>query len=547
MALHVPKAPGFASMLKEGSRHFSGVEEAVNRNISACKEFAESLRSCYGPCGMNKMVINHIEKLFVTNDAATIINELDVEHPAAKIMVLASQMQEQEVGDGTNFVILMAGALLEGADELLRMGLTPAEIGDGYEMALDKATEILPTLTVGEVKDFRDEKQIYNAIRTAVMSKQLGNEDLIANLITKACSSILPEKQTTFNVDNVRVCKILGSSIQKSEVVQGLVFKRLVETAIIKKTNAKVAVFTCPVDIQQTETKGTVLIKTAKELMDFSQGEDALLESQIKAIADSGASVVVTGGKIGDMALHFLNKYNLMAVRLLSKFDLRRVCKAVNASAYPKVEKPREEDLGFADEVYVDELGDTSIIVIRVGTTESRISTIVLRGATDNYLDDIERAINDGVNTFKAITRDGKLLPGGGACEIELARQIEVFGETLPGLEQYSVKKFAAALESFIKIFAENSGRKSNEVLARIIAAHHEGKKNIGFDIDDDSEDSLCDVQERGIVDSYNGKAWALQYATQAACTILKVDQIIMAKRAGGPKARDAKGADDED
>lgn len=151
--------------------------------------------------------------------------------------------------------------------------------------------------------------------------------------------------------------------------------------------------------------QGTVLIKTARELMDFSQGEEAMLENQIKAIADSGASVVVTGGKIGDMALHFLNKYNLMAIRLLSKFDLRRVCKAVNASACPKVEKPNPEDLGFVDEVYVDEMGDTSIIVFKVGRKESKIATIVLRGATDNYLDDIERSIDDGVNTFKCITR----------------------------------------------------------------------------------------------------------------------------------------------
>jgi len=497
---------------------------------------------------MNKMVVNHIEKLFVTNDAATIMNELDVEHPAVKIMVLASQMQEQEIGDCTNFVILLAGALLDGADELLKMGLTPAEIADGYEMALDKVTEILPTLTVGEIKDFRDEKQVLPAIRSAIMSKQLGNEDLLAKLITTACISIIPDKQTSFNVDNVRVCKILGSSLHRSEVVQGLVFKRNVDTMIIKKANAKIAVFTCPIDVMQTETKGTVLIKTAKELMDFSQGEEALLENQIKSIADSGASVVVTGGKIGDMALHFLNKYNLMAIRLLSKFDLRRVCKAVNASAYPKVEKINNEDLGFADEVYVDELGDTSVVVIKVGRSESKISTIVLRGATDNYLDDIERAINDGVNTFKGICRDGRLLPGAGACEVELARQVEAFGETLPGLEQYSVKKYASALESFIKVLAENSGRKSNEIVARINAAHHEGKKNIGFNIDDSSTDGLIDVQETGVVDMFLGKSWALQYATQAACTIMKVDQIIMAKRAGGPKPRDAKGpAQDQD
>jgi len=256
--------------------------------------------------------------------------------------------------------------------------------------------------------------------------------------------------------------------------------------------------------------------------------------------------VVVAGGKIGDLALHFLNKYNIMAVRLLSKFDLRRVCKATDASAYPKVETPSKEDLGYADEIYVDEVGETPVVVFRVGGKESRISTIVIRGATDNFLDDIERAINDGVNTFKGITRDGRLLPGAGATEIELARQITTFGDTLPGLEQYSVKKFASALEAFIKVFSENSGMKSNEVLARIYAAHHEGKATVGFNIDDESN-GMCDVSEEGLVDLFITKSWAIQYATNAANTILKVDQIIMAKRAGGPKPRDAKGGDQDD
>jgi len=454
-------------------------------------------------------------------------------------------MQEQEVGDATNFVIIFCAALLEGAGDLLQMGLTPSEIVSGYEMAMDKALEIMPTLVSEEIKDFRSEEEVLKVVRSAVMSKQLGNEDILAKLITRACVSILPEK-TTFNVDNVRVCKILGSGLSKSEVVQGLVFKRNVESTIIKKSNAKVAVYSCALDVTQTETKGTVLIKSAKELKSFSAGEEALLENQIKDIADAGVSVVVSGGKIGDMAMHFLNKYNIMAVRLMSKFDIRRVSKATNASVYPKVEKPDVEDLGYADEVYVDEVGDTAVVVFRIGTTESRISTIVLRGATDNYLDDLERAVNDGVNAFKAVTRDQKLLPGGGAVELELARQISNYGDTLPGLEQYSVKKYASAFEGFIKVFSDNSGMKASEVLAKLYALHHEGKTTQGFNIEDES-DGTVDVKEKGIVDVYLAKYWAIQYATNAANTILQVDQIIMAKRAGGPKARPAKGADADD
>lgn len=196
--------------------------------------------------------------------------------------------------------------------------------------------EILPSLVCYEVKDYRDEEQIKVGIKTAIMSKQYGNEVPLTSLITKACVSIIPEK-TTFNVDYVRVCKILGGGLSSSEVVQGMVFKRQVEGDVTRKEAAKVAVYTCAIDVMQTETKGTVLIKSADELMKFSRGEESLLESQIKAIADSGAAVIVSGGKFGDMALHYMNQYNLMAVRIPSKFEIRRLCKTVGATAIPKL------------------------------------------------------------------------------------------------------------------------------------------------------------------------------------------------------------------
>jgi T-complex protein 1 subunit theta len=243
------------------------------------------------------------------------------------------------------------------------------------------------------------------------------------------------------------VCKIIGSGLFSSQLVQGMVFRRQVESNIIKKESCKVAIYTCPVDALQTETKGTVLIKTAEELTNFSRGEETQLENQIKAIADSGASVVVAGGKIGDMALHYINKYDMMAVRLMSKWDIRRLARATGATALPKMTPPTAEELGRADSVQMEELGDTQVVVFKVGDNESRVSTIVIRGATDNYMDDIERAVDDGVNVFKGICKDGRLTAGGGATEIELARQVGQWGETHAGLEQYSINKFAEARE----------------------------------------------------------------------------------------------------
>ncbi|KAL0276289.1 UNVERIFIED_CONTAM: hypothetical protein PYX00_003888 [Menopon gallinae] len=543
MALHVPKPPGVMQMLKDGARYFQGLEESVFRNISACKEFAQTVRTAYGPNGMNKMVINHIQKLFVTNDAATIMKELDVEHPAAKLMILASEMQEREIGDGTNFVIIFCGALLEAAEDLLRMGLTPSEIAEGYELALEKTLEILPSLACYEIKNINDENDISKGIKTSIMSKQYGEEDFLSKLVAKACLPIMEDKKA-LNVDSVRVCKILGSGLSASQIIKGMVFKNVVQGDVVKKENAKVAVYTCPIGVPQLETKGTVLIKSAQELQDFSRGEEVLLENQIKAIADAGVDVIVSGAKYGDMAIHYLNKYKIMAVSLTSKFNVRRLCKSVGATALPRMTPPTKEELGHADCVFVDELGDTSVIVFKVEEYKSKITTIVVRGSTENYMDDIERAIDDGVNTCKAITRDGKFVPGAGATEIELARQISSFADTRPGLDQFSIKRFAMALEIFPKTLAENSGINANETVSKLYTAHEDGKKTYGFVID--GEDGVKDTTEKEIYDLYLTKYWGFKYAVNAACTILRVDQIIMAKRAGGPKTKQPGGSDDE-
>lgn len=546
MALHVPKAPGFAQMLKEGAKHYAGLEEAVYRNIAACVQLSKTTRSAFGPNGMNKMVINHLEKIFVTNDAATMLKELDVEHPAAKMLVFASKMQEQEAGDGTNWVLMFAGALLEHSEQLLKMGLSVPEVVDGFTLALAKADEILPTLVCDKVKDLRNKDEVVKAIRSSIMSKQFGNEDFIAGLVAEACISILPVS-SGFNVDNIRVCKIEGSGLYTSTWLRGMVFKRLVESDVTSVLDAKIAAYTCPIDIMQTETKGTVLIKSAKELMDYSKGEEDLLEAQIKAIADSGANCIVAGGKVGDMALHFLNKYKIMAVRLMSKFDLRRLCKAVGATPLPKMTPPTPSELGGCDKVYIDELGDTNIVVFKQDSEEAAIATVIVRASTDNIMDDVERAIDDGVNTFKALTRDPQLVPGSGATEIELARRISQYGETLPGLEQYAVKKFGEALEIFPITLAENAGVKSTELIAKLYAEHqYEGGVRMGFDVDAGGV-ATTDAFQKGILDLHLVKHWGLKFATNAASTVLKVDEIIMAKPAGGPKPPKKEGWDNDE
>lgn len=531
MALKVPKSQQ-GSLFKSGSKHMAGLEESVLKNVEACVDLARITRSSFGPNGMNKMVINHLEKLFVTSDAATIIKELEVQHPAAKMLVLNSRMQEQEVGDGTNFVLIIAGALLEQAQSLIQMGLHPSEIIRGYTLGARFCEAELPNMVVETVKDVRNKEEMVRALKPVLMSKQYGNEDLLTDMIVTAAQMVLPAKVTSFNPDNVRVCKILGSGNSTSKVVKGMVFNRSTEGSVTKQTQAKIAVFNCPMDFSQTETKGTVLLKNAQELLDFSEGEESIIAKQIADIAATGVKVVVAGGKVGDLVLHFLNKHDIMVVRLLSKFDLRRLCKAVGATPLPRVGPPTAEECGFCESVKLVELGGTRVCVFDQEAEDSRIATIIIRGSTRNTMEDIERAVDDGISVFKALCEDGRLLAGAAACEMALAQRLGKKADQTAGLEQYALRKFSEALEVVPAALAENVGFKSSEILAKLHAKHQAGESSAGIDIAAEYADTI-DATAAGIFDALNTKIWALRLAAEAACTVLRVDQIIMSRPAG--------------
>lgn len=535
MALHVPQSQ-MAGMMKKGTQHHEGVEEAVYRNIQACKDIAKITQTSFGPNGMNKMIINHLDRLFVTNDAATIIRELEVEHPAAKLLVLASQQQEHEVGDGTNFVLMFAGALLGKAEGLLRMGLSPAEILGGYEKACDKALELLPDIVCYTAKNVRDQTEMEMCLKSCLASKQYGYEDFLGKLVATACIEAVPEDRVDFNVDNVRCAKIQGMGVLSSTITKGMIFRREAAGEVTKIKKAVVVVYSGPVDMVQTETKGTVLIKTAEELKSFSKGEEDMLESQIVAMKTAGANVVVTGSKFGEMAEHFLNKHGMMMVKILSKHELRRLCKTIGATPLPRMTAPAATELGHCDEVAVEEVGDVRITAFRQDAEKAHLSTIIIRGSTNNSMDDIQRAVDDGTNVFKQITRDPRFLPGAGAAEIALASQLTEYGLAQPGLDQYAIQAFAEALECVPHTLAANAGIKAKDVVATLYAAHAKGEKNAGFD-NTAEVPAVVDTASKGIMDNFSTKFWGLRFATNAANTVLRVDQIIMAKKAGGPKA----------
>ncbi|MCJ1310588.1 T-complex protein 1 subunit theta [Agyrium rufum] len=587
MSLSMPSAPN-SGLFKQGYNNYESEDGAVVRNIEACRAIAQTVQTSLGPYGRNKIVINHLQKMILTSDAATILRELDVVHPAAKLLVMASQQQEAEMGDATNMVIVLAGELLKKAEELLRIGLKTSDIVLGYERAQGEALKVLDQLVVDKVKDIRSSSELSKAIRTVIASKQSGSETQLASLVAEAVLAVLPKNPANFNVDNIRVVKIMGGSLAQSRVVKGMVFAREPDSSTKKARKAKVGVFSCPIDISQTETKGTVLLKSAQEMLNFTKGEEHQLEAIIKELHDSGLRVVVAGSSVGELAMHYLNRFGIFVIKILSKFELRRLCRVVGATPLARLGAPMPDEMGSVDIVETLEIGGDRVTVFRQENDATRTATIVVRGATQNHLDDIERAIDDGVNVVKAITRDARLVPGAGATEMQLVERIGSYGEKTPGLMQYAIKGYAEAFEVIPRTLAESAGLDATEVLASLYTTHHKAavaasrpkqvngttkKKQesssesdddeeededeeddeeeededdeedeedddwmLGVDLENEDGSGTLDAKDEGILDLLICKQWAIKLATEAARTVLSVDQIIVARQAGGPK-----------
>ena len=551
MALN--SAAGLSGLLKDGHESLEGLDAATLRNITAAKELSRIVSTSLGPNGMNKLVVNHLEKITVTSDCATIVRELEIDHPAAKMLSLAANMQDDECGDATNLTVSFAGELLAGTEELLRSGLHTSEIIAGYKKAGEKLNEILPKLVTKAVdlnanganaNDSTQEAQLAEAIMPVLAAKQFGSDVVLAPLVARACLATASGKKSkaiSVNPEQIRVVKILGGKMEQSQVIHGFVALRTAETTITSVQDAKVAVFGCGMEASGTEAKGTVLMKNADDLKGYNKTEEVKMEEIIKSIADTGVKVIVSGGSVSEMAMHFIERYNMMCIKIGSKWELRRLCSAVNANALVRLGPPTPDEMGYADQVAVEEIGGRPVTIFR--QTKSledgcRLATIMLRASTTNVLMDLQRAVDDGVHACKQICRDGRLVPGAGATEMELAVQIRKYADSCPGLDQYAIRAFAKTLEFTPKILAENAGLNAAHVLAGLSAAHANGNAQAGVDIegglDGTSDNSSGILVENGILDILSTKLSAFRLAIDAALTVLKVDQIIMSKRARG-------------
>ena len=541
-SMNLNAAAGLSGMLKSGHKHLSGPDATVVRNVEAARDLSRIVSTSLGPNGMNKLVVNHLERIIVTSDCAAIVRELEIEHPAAKMLSMASDAQDKECGDGTNLTVSFAGELLGQTEDLLRMGLHASEIVEGYKKAGERLLELLPALAVETVDDPRDRDSLLSVVSPVLSAKQYGSEDVLAPLVVDACLGTMGSSSSSgrpsVNPDSVRVSKILGSNVAESRVIRGFVALRGSESTVTSAADAKITIFGCGIEASGTEAKGTVLMKNADDLKGYNKSEEKRMEETIKAIADTGCKVVLSGGTVSEMALHFIERYGLMCLRCPSKFDLRRLCTASGATALVRLGPATPDEMGHCDSVRVEEVGGRKVTIFSQdeagGDGGCRLSTILLRASTSSTLADLERAIDDGVHAAKMACRDGRLVPGAGATEMELSVQIKNYADTCPGLDQYAVRAFARALEVVPRTLAENAGLDGSAVLAALGAAHANGNAMAGVDIEA-AETGRNGVDEATAVrDLLNTKSNAFRLAIDAALTVLRVDQIIMSKPAGG-------------
>lgn len=535
-------AAGLGGMLKDGHQHYFDDDAndggaVVARSISAACELSRMLSSSMGPQGRNKLIVNHLEKIIVTSDCASILKEIEVEHPAAKLLELSVEQQETECGDGTNLTLMFAGELLNATLDLMKtMGWRhKADILEGYHIAAQKLlTELLPESCVVEtvahpstgpeaLQKLRD-----YVLKPVVGSKQYGTEDLLSDLIGQACQIVLKKGDTSevLQPSSVRTVKLLGGNVSQSACIQGFVAQRGVETTKTYCKDAKLAVFASGVEASSTEAKGTVLMKTADDLKNYNRTEEAKMEDIIQGIAESGVQVIVTGGTISDMALHFIEKYGLVALKLSSKWELRRLCQATGATALVRLGAPTPDEMGTATVEQKSVGGKTVTVFENEVDGSSKIATLVLRASTSSVLNDLDRAVEDGVHAVQMACKDGRLVYGGGACEMECAVQLDKLADQHPGLEQYAIRAFAKSLECVGRTLAENAGWDAIQVMADLRAAHVNGQDDAGVDITAKSKVGSTSMKDACVYDLMYVKRSALKLAIEAATTVMKVDQV---------------------
>ncbi|MBA7502578.1 60 kDa chaperonin [subsurface metagenome] len=526
-------------VLPEGARRVVG-RDAQRMNIMAARVIAEAVRTTLGPRGMDKMLVDSLGDVVITNDGVTILKEMEVEHPAAKMMVEVAKTQDDEVGDGTTTAVIVAGELLHEAERLLDQAIHPTVIASGYRMAAEKSQEILNELA-DEVTIEKEELLKQTAMTAMTGKKAESAREKLASLAVRAVKQIADKTDGGYiiDIDYIGIEKKPGESTEDSQLIQGVILdKERVHPGMPKQVkNATIVLLDCALEIKKTETDAEIRVTRPDQLRAFLDEEESMLKKMVDQIVASGANVVICQKGIDDIAQHYLSKVGIYAIRRAKKSDMVKLARATGGKVVTTIEDLTSADLGKAGLIEERKIGDDKMTFVE-GCKNPKAVSLLVRGGTEHVVDEIERAVHDAISVVSSAIEDGKIVTGGGAPEIELAKRLRRYAETVGGREALAVNGFANAIEAIPRTLAENAGLDSIDMLVELRAKHESPNgKNFGIEV---YKGEVTNMVEIGVIEPLRTKTQAIKSAGEAAIMILRIDDVISASKRempppGGP------------
>ncbi len=522
-------------ILKEGTQRTQG-RDAQRVNMMAARAVAEAVRTTLGPKGMDKMLVDTLGDVTVTNDGATILGEIEVQHPAAKMMVEVSKTQDEEVGDGTTTSVVLAGELLKRAEELIEKNIHPTLIVQGYKKATEKAVETLSKIAIPVSID--DDKSLRKIAYTAMNSKaSVGIQDFFAEMAVKAVKQVAEKRGDKYvaDIDYIQVVKKQGGSVSDSTLVYGVIVdKEIVHPAMPKKVEgAKIALIDAPLEIEKTEFDAEIRISDPTQMKAFIEEEGRMLKEMVNKIKASGANVVFCQKGIDDIAQHYLAKEGIVALRRVKKSDMEKLARATGARIVTNLDDLTSNDLGLAKIVEEKKYGEDKLTFVE-GCKNPKAVSILIRGGLQRVVDEAERTLHDALCVVADVIEDGRIVAGGGAPELEAARALKEYASSVGGREQLAIEAFADSLEAIPRTLAENGGLDPIDILVELRSLHERGEIWAGVNV---LEGKTANMFEAGVVEPLTVKLQAIKSSTEASSMILRIDDVIAAaKTAGAPK-----------
>ncbi|MCI4364696.1 MAG: TCP-1/cpn60 chaperonin family protein [Thermoplasmata archaeon] len=532
-------------VLKEGTERERGKGATAN-NIAAARAVADAVRTTLGPRGMDKMLVDSMGDITITNDGVTILKEVDVEHPAAKMIVEVAKTQDQQCGDGTTTAVVLAGELLKRSESLLEQNVHPTVITRGFQLALQEAKRLLET-EIGTPVKADDEAILLDCATTAMGSKGVyGSREHLAKIAVKAVQKIAETRggKTVADVDQIKVEKRHGGTIGDTELLDGILLdkERGHPRMPGEVTNAKIALLNSSLEVKKTEIESKINIKNPAQIQSFLDEEDKTFRKMVETIKASGANVVVCQKGIDDVVLHYLAKEKIYAIKQVKESDLQKLARATGGKIVTGVKELTSADLGTAARVEERKIGDDDMTFV-TGCANPRSVSILIRGGTEHVTQEVERSLQDALKVVASVLEDGVVCPGGGATEIDLSVKLRKWAGTVGGREQLAVEAFAQALESVPWALAENGGYDAIDTLIELRSAHEgpNANKNVGVNL---ADGKAADMWKLRVVEPARVKRQALSSAAEVASMVLRIDDIIASKKTSGPPGGGAGGHD---